>query len=99
VSFTLPIIVQDTTGSVVDLTGYTPFAHLRALPPNKDLLVAFSIQNYAPTSGSFQVQLTNTQTAALPQIAAVYDVILSGSAEIVRLLEGQATIVPTVTRI
>ena len=98
-NFTLPIIVQDNASLPVDLTGYTPYAHLRALPPNKDLLAQFTIANFVPLSGSFQVQLTSTETSTLKQTAAVYDVILSGSAEIVRLLDGNATIVQTVTRI
>lgn len=98
-TFNLPIIIEDNSGSRVDITGYTPYGHVRKSFTSKDLLVQFTATAITGSSGSFDMTLNPVQTAALPSLAGVYDIILSSSLETVRILEGTATITPQVTRL
>jgi hypothetical protein len=98
-TFSLPITVQDSSGSVIDLTGATPRGQLRLNYASPRALATFAVSG-SMSLGTFTCSLTPETTAALPAGNAVYDVEIAYSATSVdRLLEGTVTISPEVTRV
>lgn len=98
-SFSLPITVQNSSGSVIDLTGATPRGQLRLNHGSPRALATFAVTG-SMSLGTFTCSLTPEQTASLPAGSAVYDVeIAYTSSSVDRLLEGSVTISPEVTRI
>ena len=97
--FTTTVNVTDSNASALDLTGYTAAGMVR----KNHLSVsstAFTVAFVSPrSSGQITISLTDTQTAALPEGRYVYDVVITaGDGTKTRVVEGSATINPSVTR-
>lgn len=97
--------LANQNGSTKDLTGYDVAGKLkRTYASDSDSTYAFGAIVAAPaTNGIVTLSLTNTQTDALKAGKYVYDVELQftdsgGDIIIERLLEGTATVTPSVTR-
>jgi len=102
---TIKLELVDTNGDKKDLTGYSAAAQIRKTYSSSDSdAVSFSTQFTAPrTDGILNLTLTNSQTGSLKAGRYVYDVEISysdsGDNTIVeRILEGQITVSPSVTR-
>lgn len=96
----------DTNGVAKDLTNYSVAAKLKKTynSTDSDEIVSFSTQIPSPASdGIVNLTLTNTQTDAMKIGRWVYDceisfVDSSDNTIIERILEGKATVTPSVTK-
>ena len=97
--FATSITVADTSGNVVDLTGYTGRGQMRK-HYTSSTKVDFTIVFGTPrTDGKVTLSLSNVQTAAMESGRYVYDAeLITASNTVSRLVEGIATVTPEVTR-
>lgn len=97
-TFTKTFTVKDSSGDVVDLTGYTGSAQIRKTTSSTDY-TAFTVTFTDRTNGLVTISLTNTQTSALEGTTYYYDVELTdGSNTVYRLSQGYAYVQPEVTQ-
>jgi hypothetical protein len=103
--FSIKLELVEKDGTKKDLTGYSAAAQIRKSYSSSDSdAVTFSTQFEAPRStGILNLTLTNTQTDAMKSGRYVYDVEISSEDSasntiIERILEGQITVSPSVTR-
>lgn len=103
--FNIQLELVDKNNAKKNLDGYSCAAQIRKTYSSSDSdAVTFSTQVQAPaTDGVLNLTLTNTQTSAMKAGRYVYDVEISSqdSAEntlVERILEGQITVSPSVTR-
>lgn len=97
--------VLPPTGPIVDLTGCTARMHIRETVSSNQVLLELSTTNGMITllSGSvpdhIKIELSAVTTAALTFTSAVYDLeIVTPSGFVTRLLKGNITVDPEVTR-
>lgn len=98
--FTTTVTVTDSTGSALNLTGYTHAAQIRKSYDSTSATVAFTTATTDASNGKFTLSLTNTQTAAIPHGRYVYDAVItqtSGGTK-TRVVEGIVTVNPRVTQ-
>lgn len=103
--FSIKLELVNKDGTKKDLTGHSAAAQIRKTYSSSDSdAVSFSTQFEAPRStGILNLTLTNTQTGAMKAGRYVYDVEISSQDSaantiIERILEGQITVSPSVTR-
>lgn len=87
----------------VDLSGYTARLQVREAYYSTDPLLTLATSGSGITisgsSGSIALYVSNTTTAALPAGTHVYDLeLINTSLEVDRLIEGNWTVTPEVTR-
>jgi len=102
---TIQLELVDKNDAKKDLSGYSVAAQIRKTYSSSDSdAVTFSTQIASPaTTGILNLTLTNTQTAAMKAGRYVYDVEISfvdsdANTVVERILEGQITVSPSVTR-
>ena len=97
-TFTTTVTVTDTNGDAVSLSGYSVAAQIRKSHLSSTA-TAFTATITNASSGEITISLTDTQTTALEAGRFVYDVLItaSGGAK-TRVVEGQVTVNPSVTR-
>ena len=96
--FSLTVDVQNALGNALDLTGYTIAAQMRKTYGSTNASATFSTSHNG-ANGQVVMQLTDSVTAALDAGRYVYDLnITSGAGDKTRVVEGQATVTPGVTR-
>lgn len=97
--FSSTITVQDSSGNITNLTGYTAAAQIRKHYTSNSA-VNFATSFGDPRSdGELTLSLTRIQTSNMESGRYVYDVELTDSANTrSRLVEGLVTITPEVTR-
>ena len=97
--FTTTVTVNDSAGSALDLTNYTALAMLRKSYQSSTATTFTSAFVSPRTTGQITISLTDTQTAALESGRYVYDlVIIDSSGNKTRVVEGIATVNPSVSR-
>ena len=97
--FTTTVTVTDSTGSALNLTGYTHAAQIRKSYDSTSATVAFTTTTTDASNGKFTLSLTNTQTAAIPHGRYVYDAVITASGGTkTRVVEGIVTVNPRVTQ-
>ena len=99
-TFTTTISVADGNGTALDLTGYSGIAQLRKTYESITS-VPFNVTFETPTTnGQVTISLTDAQTSALESGKYVYDVNLTlpGGVTKTRVVEGVATVNPSVSR-
>ena len=97
--FSVVVDVQDATGSVQNLTGYTSAAQIRKTYGSSNVSTSFTTSHGNASEGKITMSLTDTQTSGLEAGRYVYDLnITSGGGTTTRVVEGQAIITPGVTR-
>ena len=101
----LQLELVDKNGAKKSLTGYSVAAQIRKTYSSSDSdAVTFSSQIASPASdGVLNLTLTNSQTNAMKAGRYVYDVEISyqdssSNTIVERILEGQITLSPSVTR-
>ena len=99
-TFSLTLTIQDSTGTAINLTSYTGAAQIRRNYGDSSAVVAFTVTFTDRTNGIVTISLTSTQTAALTaNQKCVWDMTLTdGSSTVSRILQGNVTISPRVTR-
>ena len=97
-TFTTTVTVTDSNGDAVNLSGYSVAAQIRkTFLSSTATAVTATISN--ASSGEITISLTPTQTTALEAGRFVYDVLITASGGTkTRVVEGQVTVNPSVTR-
>jgi len=93
-SFQVYFIVKDSTGTIVNLTGYTAAAKYKENYQTPDSqAVAFTTTITNPVGGEISIALSPTQTAAIEIGKYVYDVSITDNAGYkIRVCEGRIMI-------
>tara|TARA_B100002019_G_scaffold198723_1_gene172174 strand:+ start:179 stop:511 length:333 start_codon:yes stop_codon:yes gene_type:complete len=97
-TFTTTVTVTDANGDAVNLSGYSVAAQIRKTFLSSTA-TAFTATISNASSGEITISLSPTQTAALEAGRFVYDVVITASGGTkTRVVEGQVTVNPSVTR-
>ena len=97
-TFTTTVTVTDSNGDAVNLSGYSVAAQIRKTFLSSSA-TAFTASISNASSGEITISLTDTQTTALEAGRFVYDVLITASGGTkTRVVEGQVTVNPSVTR-
>ena len=97
-TFTTTVTVTDANGDAVNLSGYSVAAQIRKTFLSSSA-TAFTATISNASSGEITISLTPTQTTALEAGRFVYDVLITASGGTkTRVVEGQVTVNPSVTR-
>jgi hypothetical protein len=96
--FSAEVVVEDSSGDVANLTGYTGAGQIRKTYTSSTA-VAFGVAVTNAGSGLLTLTLTNAVTNAMKAGRYVYDVEITktSNGEKTRVVEGQVTINPGVT--
>jgi hypothetical protein len=94
----LKIEVSASDNTPIDLTGFTARGQIRATPAASVVLASFTTSGSFDSSGSFYLQLANSQSMALPPKKLYYDLEISSGTYTYRLLSGTVTVNANVTR-
>lgn len=97
--FTTTVTINDSAGSALDLTNYTALAMIRKTYASSTSTTFTSTFASDRTTGQITISLTDTQTAALESGRYVYDLVITdASGTKTRVVEGIATVNPSVSR-
>lgn len=97
--FTTTVTINDSTGSALDLTSYTALAMIRKTYQSTSATTFTSTFASDRTTGQITISLTDTQTATLESGRYVYDLVITDSSGTkTRVVEGIATVNPSVSR-
>ena len=97
-TFTRQLTVKENN-SVMDLTGYSVASKMRSTHDSGTVVGTFTCSITTATSGIITMAMTASTTAAIEEGIYVYDLeITSGSGTVTRLLQGEVTVNPEVTR-
>ena len=93
------VLTLPENGSAMNLTGYSVASQMRSTHDSSSIVATFSGSVTNASSGQITLSLTNSQTSAIEEAIYVYDVeITSGAGSVTRILEGNITVTPEVTR-
>ncbi len=97
--FSAEIVVQDSTGTVANLTGYTGAGQIRKTY-SSTTATNFVVTIVSVTQGILSISLSNSVTNGMKAGRYVYDVEITktSNGEKTRVVEGQITINPGVTQ-
>lgn len=103
-TFTLEVIYKDSAGLPINLTGYTAALQVRQNYYDEVALVSLTSPSngivITPLLGKINITMSSAQTGSLDEGIYVYDLeINAGGAVITRLIQGQFTVSPEVTRV
>jgi hypothetical protein len=101
--YTTQVIWADSSGTPIDLTGYTAAMQLRlqAASPNPSALNLTSSNGgitITPLAGEMDILMTTAQTGALAAGFYVYDLEIALSGVVTRIIQGQITVSAQVTQ-
>ena len=95
-SFTAQLQLDDPNGNPIDISTYTIAAQLRK---NYASINSVSFTASGNSSGTIVLSMTANTTSSIAYGRYVYDIRLTdGSGAVVRVMEGQVTVNPGVTR-
>ena len=96
--FSITVDVTDAAGTALNLSGYSAAAQIRKTYASSAISATFTT-SIAAATGQVTLSLTDTETTNLEAGRYVYDLnINSSSGQKTRVVEGQATVTPGVTR-
>lgn len=102
-TWSVVITYKDSTGAAINLTGYTAAMQIRQQYNSTDAdLTLTSPSNgivITPLTGVVTVTITAAQTFTLAEGYYVYDIELTSGTYKDRLIQGQLTVAPEVTRV
>ena len=97
-TFTTTVTVTDADGNAASLVGFSVAAQIRKSHLSSTA-TAFTATISNASSGEITISLSPTQTTALEAGRFVYDVVITASGGTkTRVVEGQVTVNPSVTR-
>ena len=97
-TFTTTVTVSDANGDAVNLSGYSVAAQIRKTFLSSSA-TAFTASISNASAGEITISLTDSQTTSLEAGRYVYDVLITASGGTkTRVVEGQVTVNPSVTR-
>ena len=93
------ILTVKENNSAMNLTNYTVAAKMRSTHDSGTVVGTFTCTISDATAGEITMQMTNSTTAAIEEGIYVYDLEITNSAgTVTRLMEGNITVNPEVTR-
>ena len=96
--FTTTVTVTDSNGDAVSLVGYSAAAQIRK-SYSSSTSTAFTTSVSNASGGEITITLSDSQTAALEAGRYLYDVLITTAGrDQTRVVEGQVTVNPSVTR-
>ena len=96
--FTTTVTVTDSNGDAVSLVGYSAAAQIRK-SYSSSTSTAFTTSISNASGGEITITLSDSQTSALEAGRYLYDVLITASGgDKTRVVEGQVTVNPSVTR-
>tara|TARA_B100001059_G_C17249978_1_gene293804 strand:- start:103 stop:441 length:339 start_codon:yes stop_codon:yes gene_type:complete len=98
-SFALDLAIKQS-GSALNLTNYTGRAQLRTSHTASSVAATFTVTKTSASNGTLKMELSPTASANLAAGQYVYDleIFTASDAIVKRLLQGDVTITPEVTR-
>lgn len=97
----LSLTYKDATGTPIDLTGYTARMQIRGYAESTTAWVSLTSASgitLGTTDGAIDIELTSTQTSAIPD-SGFYDIeLVAPSGEVNRILEGAVKLSKEITR-
>ena len=98
--FSSTITVEDTIGNPLDLTNYTVRGQVRKTYTSSTSWAFTCTKLTSQGPGKIKIDLTPEQTGSMKSGRYVYDVeiVHTSSAPVIRVVEGQVTVTPRVTR-
>lgn len=98
-----PVVLKDSSGTVIDLTGYTARMQIRPFIASSTIIDELTTGNgravITAAEGKVAFTFPHDKTAAYPAGNARYDIeIESADGEVTRVLEGAFVVRPEVTR-
>lgn len=98
-----PIVWKDSSGTPVNLTGYTAKMQVRQSVASPDILLEMSTANskiqLTPSTGTITLVFSAATTAAIAWKRGKYDLELtSADGTVTRLIEGQISVSQEITR-
>tara|TARA_B100002019_G_C21039732_1_gene483881 strand:+ start:33 stop:368 length:336 start_codon:yes stop_codon:yes gene_type:complete len=98
-TFSTTLTINDSTGSALNLNGFTAIAQIRKSPSSSTATSFTTTFANDVTTGQLTISLTDTQTTALEAGRYNYDVLITSGANVkTRVVEGIATVNPAVSR-
>jgi hypothetical protein len=92
------ITVSATNGQALDLTGYTVASSMRK-SYQSTTVYNFTASIYQAAQGKVRLQLTDSQSSAIPAGRWLYDVEITSPIGVkTRVVEGIVTVTPEITR-
>ena len=97
--FALDLIIKQS-GSALNLTNYTGRAQLRTSVTASSASATFTVTKTNAAAGALKMELSASTSSALAAGQYVYDleIFTSGDAIVKRILQGDVTLTPEVTR-
>jgi|TARA_Y100000817_G_scaffold111052_1_gene86941 hypothetical protein len=97
--FALDLIIKQS-GSALNLTNYTGRAQLRTSVDASSASATFTVTKTNASAGALKMELSASTSSALAAGQYVYDleIFTSGDAIVKRILQGDVTLTPEVTR-
>ena len=93
------ILTLKENNSAMNLTNYTVASKMRSTHDSSTVVGTFTCTISDATAGEITMQMTNSTTAAIEEGIYVYDLEITNSAgTVTRLMEGNITVNPEVTR-
>ena len=93
------ILTVKENNSAMNLTNYTVASKMRSSHDSGTVVGTFTCTISDATAGEITMQMTNSTTAAIEEGIYVYDLEITNSAgTVTRLMEGNITVNPEVTR-
>jgi hypothetical protein len=97
--FSTTVTISDNTGSALDLSSFTALAQMRKTYESTSATAFTATFDSDRTTGKIELSLTGTQTSTLESGRYVYDLLITGaSSDKSRVVEGIATVNPSVSR-
>lgn len=98
-----PIVWKDSTGTPVNLTGYTARMQVRSSTASPDVLLEMTSTNgkiqITPSTGTVTLVFSAATTAAITWKRGKYDLeMVSSDGTVTRLIEGQISVSQEITR-
>ncbi len=102
-TFDITLTWKDSSGTLIDLTGYTARSQWRSEVDAATILVDLTTANakivLGGVAGTIRIIQTSAETEAYTFTTAVHDLeIIDSSGTVQRLFEGSIVVVPEVTR-
>lgn len=96
-SFEKNIQIIQSTGTPLNLTGYTVDSNIKATYTDVSASAAFTCSISSATNGQFVMQLHPSSSRLLTGSCYLYDVRITSGSEVQYILEGKVHVSPSVT--
>ena len=93
------VLTLQENGSAMNLTGYSVASQIRSTHDSSSVTGTISCTISNASNGEITLTMTNSTTSGIEEGIYVYDIeITSGAGSVTRILQGNVTVSPEVTR-